>query len=91
MNLELENAIPKNKNIIVCCPHCNENILIEELNCCIFRHGVFTKNKLQINQHAPQQLCEYYIKHNMILGCGKPFKIVKKDNVEYIAVICDYI
>jgi len=24
----------------VICPHCNEPILIEKLNCCIFRHGI---------------------------------------------------
>ena len=25
--------------IIVFCPHCQDPIVIEKLNCCIFRHG----------------------------------------------------
>ena len=29
-------------NLVIECPHCNEPILIEQLNCKIFRHGVFT-------------------------------------------------
>lgn len=38
----------KKVNIIINCPHCNNLILIEELNCKIFRHDVIkeTSNKL---------------------------------------------
>jgi hypothetical protein len=29
-----------NENIIVICPTCKEPVLIEKLNCCIFRHAI---------------------------------------------------
>ena len=29
-------------NIVVECPHCKEPVLIEKINCCIFRHASFT-------------------------------------------------
>jgi hypothetical protein len=74
-----------NVDIIVKCPHCEEEILIQELNCCIFRHGVL-KNGTQIDPHASKELCEHYINNNLIYGCGKPFII--KDNT---AFKCDYI
>lgn len=78
-----------NKHIIIICPHCNDFILIEELNCCIFRHAVLIKTNKQIDPHASKELCEYYIKKNKIYGCGKPYKIIMEDNV-YKAIICDY-
>ena len=31
---------------IVECPHCNEPIIIEKLNCGIFRHGIITPLKI---------------------------------------------
>jgi len=79
------------KNIIVVeCPHCNLLIEIDEINCAIFRHGILKKNNKQINPHASKQECDNYINNNMIIGCGKPFKLVSENN-EHKAVICDYI
>jgi len=78
-----------NKNIIVICPHCNLFVLIEEINCAIFRHGVIIKSNQQIPPHSSKVECEKYIKDG-IIGCGKPFKIFVKNN-EYVAEICDYI
>jgi hypothetical protein len=84
MNTKEEN------NIIVVCPHCEDFILIEELNCCIFRHGVIIKTGLQIDPHAPKELCDFYINTNQIYGCGKPYQIMLEDN-KYVAIKCDYI
>ena len=70
---------------IITCPHCNEFILIEELNCRIFRHGVFKNTNQQISPHASKEECDAYIVQDLIYGCGKPFKIT--DKVEK----CDYI
>jgi hypothetical protein len=93
-NNEQENKDIKEENkdthIIIICPHCNEFILIEQLNCAIFRHGVLIKSGKQINPHASKELCDYYIKHNKIYGCGKPYQIIIEDN-QYKAIICDYI
>jgi hypothetical protein len=86
----------KPTNLVVQCPHCKYHILIEELNCRIFRHGVFKINGTQINPHASKELCDYYINNKLILGCSKPFQIIpnkhsKNNDDQFIAVICDYI
>lgn len=75
---------------IVKCPHCDEDIIIEEVNCAIFRHGIFKKTYDQIPPHSSKELCDEWKKNDMIYGCGKPFKLVKNMN-EINAVICEYI
>lgn len=83
-------------NIIVVCPHCKVLILIEKLNCQIFRHGVLKNNGKQIDPHSSKDLCDFYINKDLINGCGKPFKVIlnnnsKNDDDKFIAVICEYI
>ena len=83
-------------DLVVMCPHCQELVLIEKLNCCIFRHGIFKQNGEQINAHASKDLCDFYIQNDLILGCGKPFQIIlntnsKNYNNKFIAIVCDYI
>ena len=90
MNQNNFNILEKNINIVVTCPHCNDQILIEQLNCKIFRHGILKSNNTQINPHASKEECEYYINKNLIYGCGKPFKIVENNN-EFKTEICEYI
>ena len=80
----------ENNQPILQCPHCKEYIIIEKLNCGIFRHGSFKINGIQINSHAPKAECDFYIDKQLIYGCGKPFKIIfngEKFEIE----ICDYI
>ncbi len=80
--------------LIINCPHCDGSIIIIELNCKIFRHGVFKNTGNQIGPHSSKEECDQYIKQNLIYGCGKPFQIIEdntnNDN-KYKAVICDYI
>jgi hypothetical protein len=75
------------------CPHCN--ILIEvyqnELNCHIFRHGIYKDNFEQINPHLSKKDCDYLIENDLIYGCSKPFQIYKDNNNQYQIKICDYI
>ena len=80
----------KKEEPILICPHCKEYILIKKINCAIFRHGTLKKNKKQINPHAPREMCEYYIKNELIYGCGKPFRIVNNNGILETEV-CDYI
>jgi hypothetical protein len=80
----------KEEQPILECPHCKEFVIIEKINCAIFRHGIFKNNGKQIDPHTPKELCDYYIKNDMIYGCGKPFKIVTLNN-NFICEICDYI
>lgn len=71
---------------IVICPHCGEYAIIVEINCTIFRHGVYKTNMQPINPHASKEECERLLASGEIYGCGKPFKYDGK-NVE----ICEYI
>lgn len=72
------------------CPHCKEYIIIEKINCSIFRHGVLKSTGQQIDPHSAKELCKYFIKNNLIYGCGNPFKIILK-NGEFETEICGYI
>ena len=72
------------------CPHCDGYVRIEELNCCIFRHGIYKNTNEQIDPHASKEICDALVKNGEIYGCGKPF-IIKKINNNYHALKCDYI
>ena len=78
--------------IVIQCPHCKDSVLIylKELNCHIFRHGIYKNNLKQIDPHLNKEHCDNLYQNNLIYGCGKPFKIIKKDE-EYLSEICDYI
>ena len=80
----------KKKEIIIECPHCKGTVVIEQLNCKIFRHGTFKKDGKQMNPHETKEKCDKFVKDELIHGCGKPFKVISKEN-EYISVECDYI
>jgi len=67
------------------CPHCQQKIWIEEMNCGIFRCGVLKETGEQMLPHATKEECEIYLQKG-IYGCGKPFQI--KNNIIFI---CDYI
>jgi len=75
---------------VIVCPHCNEYILIEKLNCGIFRHGILKDTYEQIKPHSSKDICDNYVTNNLIHGCGKPFKIVLKNDI-FVSEICDYI
>ena len=78
-------------NLVITCPHCGDPVLIEQLNCCIFRHGTLIASGKQIEPHASKELCDFYVLNNKIHGCGKPFQIVRNVNNKMIAVVCGYI
>jgi len=80
----------ENNEWIVICPHCNEFVIINELNCCIFRHGILKNTGEQMNPHASKQECDDLKKNNLIFGCGKPFQIVFHSE-KLVVEICDYI
>jgi hypothetical protein len=80
----------KGEEFIVTCPHCKEFVVIQEINCGIFRNGTL-HNGNQMEPHAPKEQCDEYVNKKLIYGCGGPFKLVKKDDSTFEAVICDYI
>ena len=78
------------KGKIFVCPHCNEPVMIQKVNCGIFRHSVLKSNGKQISPHTGEKKCEKLIKENAIYGCGKPFRIIKTlDKLEI--EVCGYI
>ena len=81
----------KEEEPVLKCPHCNDFIIIEKIDCGIFRHGVLKTNGKQIDPHSSKELCDHYIKNEMIHGCGKPFKTMINENGKCYAVKCDYI
>jgi hypothetical protein len=78
-------------SLIVICPHCFCQVEIQEINCAIFRHGIYKQTYQQIPPHSSKQECDRLIENNEIWGCGKPFRLVKNNTDHYEAIICDYI
>ena len=78
--------------LFVICPHCQGHIEIVQINCAIFRHGVYKRTGQQLPPHAPKSECDTAAQQGLIEGCGKPFRVIRKENpAEYEAVVCDYI
>jgi hypothetical protein len=75
---------------IVFCPSCSQPVIIAEINCAIFRHGIYKHTGQQIDPHAKKEVCDLLIERGEINGCGKPFRLEMK-NGEFVAVVCDYI
>jgi hypothetical protein len=76
---------------IITCPNCDDILIISELNCCIFRHGIYKKTNQQIDPHLSEEKCNILIETNQIYGCGKPFEIIVRDDGTWIVQKCDYI
>ena len=78
-------------NNIVICPNCHEFVIIEQLNCKIFRHGVYKQTGVQIDPHLCEEICRELKNKNLIYGCGKPFQIIIDVNLDIQVVKCGYI
>ena len=76
---------------IIQCPHCGNQVLIEQINCAIFRHGILKSNGEQIPPHASKADCDRLVETNQVYGCAKPFKLIKDLSGNWIGEICDYI
>ena len=80
---------------IVICPQCNVPIIIEKLNCGVFRHASYIHNNEQIPPHSSKEICDQLLADNKINGCGKPFQIIKvfsdTNKVEWNVTKCEYI
>ena len=68
------------------CPHCNIIIEVIEINCAIFRCGIYKSSGYQIEPHLSKEECDRLKIEDKIWGCGKPFQLVNNT-----LVICDYI
>lgn len=74
------------------CPSCYTDIIVfsNEINCGIFRHGIYKHNYEQIDPHASKEICDELVNQNKIFGCGKPFRILT-NNDNYIIEKCSYV
>ena len=63
--------------ILIQCPHCMQymELIKNEINCAIYRHGMFKINGDQIDPHTPKDICDKLVENNLIYGCGKPFQL----------------
>lgn len=83
--------------LLIECPHCGQSIEVIELNCRIFRCGIYKKDYTQIDPHLSKPECIRLFNEKLIFGCGKPFQVLEIDSLEIgknktIKVIkCDYI
>ena len=70
------------------CPHCHLpfEVLSTEINCGIFRHGMFKNTGQLISPHAPKDQCDSWHQQGLIWGCGKPCRFNGKEFES-----CDYI
>ena len=76
---------------VIICPHCGLHILIEQINCAIFRHGIFISNGKQIPPHLSKNECDDLIEKKLIYGCAKPFRLIKDQSGNWVGEVCDYI
>jgi len=76
---------------VVICPHCKEPVLIEKLNCGIFRHGVSKVTGQQLAPHLDKQNCDSLKEKDLIYGCGRPFQVKRDATQLFFAEECDYI
>ena len=78
--------------IYIVCPHCLFPILImkKDINCAIFRHGVYKYSGKQMDPHTKKRICDEVKRRGLIYGCGKPFQL-KRNKRKYYAVPCGYI
>ena len=72
---------------VVLCPHCGDSVLIEQINCRIFRHAVYKTTGEQMDPHASKEVCEKARMEGMIYGCAGPFLL----DASGCAVVCEYI
>ena len=76
------------------CPHCSQSIEVLEINCKIFRCGVYKDSYKQIDPHMSKIGCDQLVAESKIYGCSKPFKLVSVQDSSansWTAVECEYI
>ncbi len=68
------------------CPNCNTIWEIQEMNCGIFRCGVYKSTWKQIDPHLDEKACNAI--KTIIWGCGFPLRFDKDLNK---FIVCKYI
>jgi hypothetical protein len=88
--ITINQTSPSPQGQYITCPHCSIMVEIIQLNCKIFRCGIYKSSGEQIDSHLPKNECDQLVQTNAIYGCGKPFCI--KNNIPpFVVEKCDYI
>lgn len=72
------------------CPHCSQlvQVLLQQINCKIFRHAVYKQNMVQVNPHMREEDCKKL--GDTVYGCTKPFQLVVMGD-SFVVEKCEYI
>lgn len=73
------------EEVVVKCPHCGDWVIIEQINCGIFRH-LMKSDFSRVSPHASEKEC----KETIGFGCGNPFRVVHDGNA-YVTEKCGWI
>ena len=71
-------------------PDCAIAIEIVEINCSIFRCGVYKDTDQQIDSHLSKGECDKLKKQDKIWGCSRPFQLVTINETCQL-IRCEYI
>ena len=71
------------------CPHCRISLVVEALNCGIFRCGVRRDTGAQIDPHMSEEDCRAVL--GQIWGCSRPFRVTLDASGVMRAAPCAYI
>jgi hypothetical protein len=75
--------------VLTSCPKCGTTIQIfkRDINCRIFRCGIFKASNQPIAPHAAKAQIDAWLAQGRLHGCGQPFRLNAKNSAE----VCDYI
>ncbi len=68
------------------CPHCGIHIEIAEINCGIFRCGIYKTTGQQLPPHLSKTSCDALKNADKIWGCSRPFRYEEGKLVK-----CEYV
>ena len=77
--------------LFVICPHCSGMVEVLEINCAIFRHGVFADTGQQVPPHCTQEEHLQWVRSGRLIGCGFPFRVRRESTGDLVAEPCEYI
>ena len=72
------------------CPYCGTSTIVHkrEVNCIIFRCGVYKSTGQQINPHMPKVQCDQLVSTDAVYGCARPYRVLVSQK---LVQKCDYI
>jgi len=74
-------------DVTVTCPHCHQLVYIsnKRSQLSLQIHGILVHNGEPLTRPITQSCYDYLKEEGKIIGCGKPFILVRKSSVQYEA------